>query len=63
DVDELAAMHHGLLARIQGGHAEQQQQPDAASSIGNRAATPDDEFSAERARRQRMSIRERLGLE
>ncbi|KAJ2692383.1 hypothetical protein H4R19_006162 [Coemansia spiralis] len=63
DVDELASMHHALLARTQGTRADQPAPaPPGAGQSDRRAATPVDEFSAERARRQNRSTRERLGL-
>ncbi|KAJ2793502.1 hypothetical protein H4R21_005873 [Coemansia helicoidea] len=60
DVDELAAMHHRLLARIQGARADAP--PPGAGRGDRRAATPVDGFSVERARRQNRTTRERLGL-
>ncbi|KAJ2316512.1 hypothetical protein IWW52_003611, partial [Coemansia sp. RSA 2704] len=56
DVDDLAAKHHQLLARIQ---ARSPQQPESAPSHDRQTA---DGFSTQRQRRQQMSIAERLGL-
>ncbi|KAJ2785985.1 hypothetical protein H4R18_000200 [Coemansia javaensis] len=63
DVDALAARHHALLGRIQGRRAEHAAEPRRGEPGSQRADEPSDGLGAERERRQRMSTRQRLGLE